>query len=117
MFARRSLLLSPALALPLAGAAPASGALGTAYVGQERVNVLSYPGASAGEKFRAALAAYPTPGPGPALVIPPGTTLDAGASPFVVPPHVALIGAEGVETEFGRNCPVNLRATGGRAVG
>jgi len=90
--------------------------LGTTYVGQERIDVLSYPGANAGDKFRAALAAYPTSGPGPALVIPPGTTLDAGANPFVIPPHAALVGAEGVETEFGRNCPVNLRATGGRAV-
>lgn len=89
---------------------------GPAYVGQTRRSIMDHAGDTPGAKFRAALAEHPTTGAGPALVIPPGTVLDAGATPFTIPPHVSIVGGEGVETEFGRNCPVQLRATGGTAV-
>lgn len=88
---------------------------GPAYAGQTRVDIQTLPGADAADKLRQFFASPPTSSV-PLLVARPGMTIDAGTSPIVWPAYAALGAAESVETEFGRSCPVQVRATGGADV-
>lgn len=87
---------------------------GTGRLGE--VEVASFSGASYSAKFRNALAAVGAMNPKPALVLTPGATIDAGSTPFLIPAGVSLVGGAAVQTEFGHNCPIYARATGGTAV-
>lgn len=80
------------------------------------VEVASFSGASYSDKFRNALSAVSAMNPKPALVLTPGATIDAGSTPFLIPAGVSLVGGAAVQTEFGHNCPIYARATGGTAV-
>ena len=84
------------------------------YVGPTGRDLRLWPGATSTEKLRAAFSEIAsTSGPKPAVVIPPGITIDVGDSPILIPAGASLVGAAGVETEFGNGCPVHVRATGG----
>lgn len=85
------------------------------YVGQTRVDVQTLPGADVADKLRQFWATPPTSSV-PLLVLRPGSVIDAKASPITIPAFAALHGADSIETEFGRSCPVQVRATGGTAV-
>ena len=80
------------------------------------VEVASFSGATYSDKFRTALAAVAAMNPKPALILTPGETLNAGTTPFEIPAGVAIVGSIGIQTEFGHNCPITVRATGGTAV-
>lgn len=80
------------------------------------VEVASFSGATYSDKFRNALAAVGAMNPKPALLMTPGATIDAGSTPFLIPAGVSIIGSSAVHTEFGHNCPINVRHTGGTAV-
>ena len=80
------------------------------------VEVASFSGATYSDKFRNALAWAAGQSPKPALILTPGSTIDAGTTPFTIPPGVSLVGGAAVQTEFGHNCPIYARHTGGSAV-
>lgn len=88
---------------------------GSTYVGQTRVDIQTLPGADPADKLRQFLASPPTSSV-PLLVARPGMVIDARTQPIVWPAYAALGGADSVETEFGRSCPVQVRATGGTDV-
>ena len=84
------------------------------YVGPTGRDLRLWPGATSTEKLRAAFSEIAsTSGSKPAVVIPPGITIDVGDNPILIPAGASLVGAAGVETEFGDGCPVHVRATGG----
>jgi len=80
------------------------------------VLVESFSGATYSDKFRTALATVGAESPKRALILTPGSTIDAGATPFMIPAGVSIVGGAGVQTEFGDNCPIYARCTGGTAV-
>lgn len=80
------------------------------------VAVESFSGATYSDKFRTALSTIGGQSIKPALIMTPGATIDAGSTPFTIPAGVSIVGGAGVQTEFGNNCPINVRATGGSSV-
>ena len=85
------------------------------YVGPTGRDLRLWPGDTAADKLRAAFTEIAgTSGAKPAVVVPPGTTIDVGNNPIVIPAGASLVGSTlGVETEFGNACPVDVRATSG----
>lgn len=88
---------------------------GGTYVGQTRIDIQTLPGADPADKLRQYLANPPTSSV-PLLVARPSMVIDAKTQPIVWPAFLSLAGADSVETEFGRSCPVQVRATGGTDV-
>jgi hypothetical protein len=79
------------------------------------VPLSSFTGASDSAKFRDACADLDgvSADAMPAVVIPPGTTLDAGANnPFILPNYFHMMCTPAVTDEFGYGSTVNIRHTG-----
>jgi len=92
----------------LAALQAAFDSLSTNTLGPGRVLLNSFSGSDAAAKLRNAW----NGGEKRLIIVEPGTTIDAGASPIVIPDGGSLGALGGGETEFSDNCRVNIRMTG-----
>lgn len=88
--------------------AAAISSFSAASLGPGRVLLDSLPGSDAASKLRTAWAGGDTR----AIIVTPGTTIDAGATPIPICSGGTLVGLGFGETEFSDNFRVNLRMTG-----